>query len=381
MLKIMYYYIKENTVYYMIAAVLFFLLFVFSGIYMDELVVSRTELSYVDSLSDSLSIYPPDTNIGQEQERLYQNKHIGYARLQTVENNDMGNSNACLAVDFFVSRQLFFGIKGRELSFSNGENEVILYGENLRKTYKIGEMVSLNGVEYTVVGYLPSYEPIWDMFYFQNAVNDTSQNNDTAIGSMNEAAVRKSETNVDMENMLTYAKNQNMYIINNENAFHSEEKIVKSCVFTDGDIIKGKTAVCMENTKKELRKCLKEKLIFESVSILMLMGLAVYLCVAVSVIQHKKCVEMYAVFQLCGMQPAKYNIICTLLSFLVIAVSYFLYLMIYWIVVHREHFDGRLETGRLYFTGAVALVLIAILFLLNSVTNRKSALEVLRESE
>ena len=57
MLGIIYTVVKQNIVYYAVLIVLFFLLFFFTGMYLDEYIVNGTELSYINSLDDSLKIY------------------------------------------------------------------------------------------------------------------------------------------------------------------------------------------------------------------------------------------------------------------------------------------------------------------------------------
>ena len=53
MVGIIYAVVKQNIGYYAVLIVLFFLLFFFTGMYLDEYIVDGTELSYMNSLDDS----------------------------------------------------------------------------------------------------------------------------------------------------------------------------------------------------------------------------------------------------------------------------------------------------------------------------------------
>lgn len=352
MLKIIVFFIKENMVYYMITAVLFLFLFFFTGMYMDEYIVIRTELSYIRALEDSLVVYTPDVaggSRGMDFKNNRRGEHVGYTNMDIVNNDDIKNSNACFAVDSFICKHFLFHVRGRGLSFESGENEVILYGEMLRQHYKMGDMVSLNGEKYKVVGYLPSYEPVWD---FNGNVPEDGK-----------------------ADALVYALNGNMYFINNEKAFTKDSAKVQSCIFTDYEIRGWREGSSMKKTKKVMADYRKGQQVFEAAGIVMLTGIAIYLCIVTAVIQHTRCRNMHAVFQICGMHFMKYYMLCVINSVLAVSVSIFFYYMIYWIVVHREHIDIRLENIRLYFVGGVAVVLMIISILLNSFLNRNPVIE------
>lgn len=352
MLKIICFFIKENIVYYMITAVLFFFLFFFTGMYLDEYIVIGTELSYINSLEDSLVVYPiKDTgdNSGWDSKGNSRGEHMGYTHMAVVNNDDIKNSNACFAVDSFVGRHFLFHVRGKGLSFKDGENEVVLYGEMLRRHYKIGDMVSLNGEKYKVTGYLPSYEPVWD---FNRKVLEDGE-----------------------EDALFYALNGNMYFINNEKAFTESSSKVQSCIFSDHAIPGWNEGSSMKKIKRAMADDKKGRQVFETAGIAMLAGIAVYLCIVTAVIHYKRCRNMYAVFQICGMHSVKYDMLCILHSVLVLFVSVFFYYIIYWLVAHREHIDIRLENVRLYFVGGMAAVLILISVLLNSFLNRNPVTE------
>ena len=161
--------------------------------------------------------------------------HIGYAYQEIVYNDDMQNSNACFAVDSFISKYFLFQARGDRLSFQNGNNEVILYGRMLEEHYKIGDMVSLNGVGYKVVGILPYYEPVWGMY----------------------SSVSESDTDV-----LMYALNENMYFINNEKAFQQGNTRLRSVLFAKDDIpgLPGKAS--MKKIKQKVTEYKKRKQVF-----------------------------------------------------------------------------------------------------------------------
>ena len=349
MLKIMYFFVKENIVCYIITAVLFLFLFFFTGMYLDEYIIIGTELSYIHTLEDSLMLYTLNAvgeGSGWDCKDSRRGEHAGYTRMAIVNNDDTRNSNACFAVDSFIGRHFLFHVRGRELSFEDGENEVILYGEMLRQRYKMGDMVSLNGEKYKVVGYLPAYEPIWD---FNKNVSEDGE--------------------VDV---LAYALNGNMYFINNEKAFTESSSKVQSCVFADHDIPGWRKGSSMKKMKKAMTGYRKGQQVFEAAGIAMLTGIAIYLCIATAIIQYTRCRSMYAIFWICGMHFVKYYLLCVLHSVLAVSVSVFFYYMIYWIAVHREHIDIRLENIRLCFVGGVSVVLMLISVLLNSFLNRNT---------
>ena len=350
MLGIIYTVVKQNIVYYAVLIVLFFLLFFFTGMYLDEYIVNGTELSYINSLDDSLKIYSFNAGWDNREVMIDEKRagHIGYAYQDIVYNDDMQNSNACFAVDSFISKYFLFHARGNGLSFQNGDNEVILYGRILEDHYKIGDMVSLNGVGYKVVGILPYYEPVWGMY----------------------SSVSESDTDV-----LMYALNENMYFINNEKAFQQGDTRLRSVLFAKDDIpgLPGKAS--MKKIKQKVTEYKKRKQMLDNWSIAMLTGLAIYLCVSAAVIQHKKCRNMYAVFQICGMHFVKYHIICTCLSVLSVFISVLFYFMVYWITIRREYFDIRLDSNKFYFAAGVTFVLVFLSVLLNCTLNRNLVYE------
>ena len=350
MVGIIYAVVKQNIGYYAVLIVLFFLLFFFTGMYLDEYIVDGTELSYMNSLDDSLKIYSFDDEWDNREMMIEEKQagHIGYAYQEIVYNDDMQNSNACFAVDSFISKYFLFQARGDRLSFQNGNNEVILYGRMLEEHYKIGDMVSLNGVRYKVVGILPCYEPIFGMY---NSVSE-------------------SDTDV-----LMYALNENMYFINNELAFRQGDTKLRSVLFAKDGIPGWQGEVSMKKVKQKVIGYKKKKQAFGHWSVAMLTGFAIYLCVAAAVIQHKKCRNMYAVFQICGMHFVKYHVVCTCLSVLSVFISLFFYFMVYWITVRREHFDIRLDSNRFYFAVCVTFVLVFLSALLNCILNRNLVYE------
>ena len=242
--------------------------FVMCGISYESFLTNQTEMSYTESLDDSIWIYPKD-EISENQNKQME---ISYAWQEIVELEK--ESYACFFLEQFLAENFLQELEGRGFSYEDGANEAILYGDTLHARYAIGDNIKLNGVSYRVVGKLPSYMPFWSFFYYSHEI--------------------------ELDNAYMHALNGNMCFINNKNAFQGKN-VLCSNAFCSQKITSLDSGISMKKAKETLLDEVKGKQLFEITSIILLFCLAGYFCLLISVIQYKKSGKLLGILLLNGM--------------------------------------------------------------------------------
>lgn len=316
---------------------------------------------YVHSLDDSLYglidssklVTGTDDSVGIIQEDI----------LST--NGDTSGANACWHVNEFYSRTCIHNIIGSPLDFQNGRREVLLYGRDLQRKYSIGDTVSLDNIEYTVVGYVSTKEPLYNL----------------KIGVSGEEMRDQSDRQSLVENTewlerLCYPINGNMYLANDGAVARKTRHL--DCIvdgtlanrYSDTDIIS------MKEIKKQMLDAIEYQSVFHMLSILLLSGMAIFVMLSMSVIQYRKSYEYMGVYRLCGMSSWKYHLLSVANWILSLLAAFGSDMIIYSVIGHSDR-----ETVFFYpvqFIGIMAGISVVIVCILNWFMQRKAVVEVLK---
>lgn len=350
MIDIVIFFVKENIKSYVIAMVLLSILFVLCGISYESFLTNQTQMSYTESLNNSIWIYPSRV-VSEEQ-----NGHVelGRALQEIVEFNE--EYYACIFLEEFLSESFLQGLEGRNFSYKEEANEVILYGDVLNTQFEVGENILLNGISYQVVGKLPSYMPFWNLFFYSS--------------------------DIEMSNTYMHAMNGDMFFINNKNAFKGKS-VVSSNILCSQEMSSWGEGISMKVVKERLFEEIKGKQLFEVTSIILLFGLSGYFCLVLSVIQYKKTGKLLGILFLCGINKMKSYLFLLVNSFFVIGGAIFFYVsyMLFRSALfsRQEYIDERFWQGQQCILGGLCGMMFCILLGFHLWEYRTSVLHLLSE--
>lgn len=352
---------------------IFLLLVVFymTCISASEYIQNEYAKDYVHSLDDSLYFLPDSSGriVGSEEE-------VGTIQMSIPSTDgNISGANACWHVNELYSRSCIHNVVGSPLNFQSGRKEVLLYGRDLQKRYSIGETISLDSTDYTVVGYVSTKEPLYSLNYgfSGKALEESSDRQDM-------------EENVEwVESVLQYPLNGNMYLTNDGTAdagiadtgtaYHADcsGSIITASLakrYSDEDM------VSMKEIKKLLLDGIEYRGIFHMLSILLLAGMAVFVMLSMSIIQYRKSCEYMGVYRLCGMSNWKYHFLSVANWILSILTAFACDMILY--AVFNGSNRGEVFFYPLQFIGGMAGVSIVVVCILNVWIQRKAVVDLLK---
>ena len=357
----------KNTV---LTTFLLTVVFYMTCISVGEYIQNKYAKDYVHSLEDSLYYLPdsPGQIVGSEHD-------VGTVQMSIPSTNgDISGANACWHVNELYSRTCIHNIIGSPLNFQNGRKEVLLYGRDLQKRYSIGETVSLDHVDYTVVGYVSTKEPLYDLRYHFLGEDMVDQ-------SSGQGLVEDTEW---VEGVLQYPINGNMYLTNDGTVAANTDHTVTGDTDYIGFIINGSLAkqyssadiVSMKEIKKLLLETIEYRGVFHMLSILLLLGMAIFVMLSMSIIQYRKSCEYMGVYRLCGMRIWKYHLLSVANWIISILTAFVFDMILYVVFSHSNREDVFFYPVQ--FIGMMAGVSIVIVCILNLWIQQKAVIDLLK---
>lgn len=270
--------------------ILLFVVFYLSNLVVNEYVKNNIERSYLNTIDDALLMSSAQNETSLEHAEEMGDK-IGYAKYFIPTNNKTGNSNACWMVsEFYYQHFLSQIVEGKGFDYRNSEKQVVLYGLDLRRKNNIGDTLSLDGVEYTVTGYIPEEQPIFSLadYYSYDLVRDLSDLSDS-LGC------------------LLYPYNGNMYIVNDCSAWDQSSAILLGYMIEQKETdTPNRDWLAMKDIKKRVYNELEWRTKFSLSYIVLLFVITVFVLVSVSFLQFITFPNDKAIYLLCGMSSLKY---------------------------------------------------------------------------
>lgn len=270
--------------------ILLSVVFYLSNLVVNEYVKNNIERSYLNTIDDALFMSSAQNETSLEHAEEMGDK-IGYAKFLSATNNKTGNLNACWMVsEFYYQHFLSQIVRGKGFDYRNSEKQVILYGSDLRRENNIGDTLSLDGVTYTVAGYIPEEQPIFSLaFHFNyNSVRDLSDLSDSL-------------------DCLLYSYNDNMYIVNDCSAWDQDYALLLGYIIEqEGTDASDRDWIALKDIKKRVYRELESRIKFSRTYIVLLVIITVFVLVSVSFLQFITFPNDKAIYLLCGMSSLQY---------------------------------------------------------------------------
>ncbi|MDE6567217.1 MAG: hypothetical protein K2K70_05745 [Lachnospiraceae bacterium] len=253
---------------------------------------NNIERSYLNTIDDTLLMSSQQNKNSLILDEKMRDK-IGYVKFSIPTNNKTGNANACWMVsEFYYQHFLSQIVEGKGFDYHSSERQVILYGSDLRRENNIGNTLSLNGVEYMVIGYIPEEQPIFSLMGQGNYDSDT---------------VRDLSSYSDSSECLLYPYNGNMYFVNDCSAWDQSSVHLSGYIIEQNETdIPGRDWIAMKDIKKNVYKDLKARTKFSGAYIVLLTVITVFVLVSVSFLQFITFPSDKAIYILCGISSLQY---------------------------------------------------------------------------
>lgn len=355
MLRIIIRYICDNRRNSIIMIALFVIIFYLTGMMLDEQKKNNIERAYVNEWEDRL-VYYHDITQADEKE---QSSHFGYYRSGFLQNDATSKVNACWEVNEHYADWFIKKVRGRSLDFHSGRKEVLLYGSDLEKENQIGGEISLSGVKYTIVGVIPFDQPLFSYQYWTDNTLSSEQNFD--------------EITELLDACLIYPYNGNMYIINDGSGCAEENWNTYGIVSVKKvDDFPQKDAILIKDWKQILLKGIGWQSRFSVFSILLLLGLDLFVLASISAVQYQQCHASLGVYCLCGMGQIAYDFLCSLVWLVNILAAYSIDYMLVCMT------SGEMSVHKAGFLGIMAGSSLLLILIWNFISYRKAVLEVLK---
>lgn len=321
--------------------ILLFVVFYISNMVLNEYIRNDIERKYLNKIDDTLLMSSEQNKNGMMHDEKMGDK-IGYAKFFIPMNNETGNENACWMVsEFYYQHFLSQIVEGKGLDYHTSEKQVILYGHNLIKKNNIGDTLSLDGVEYTVIGYIPEEQPIFSLtaHYSYDLVRDLSDFSASL-------------------DCLLYPYNGDMYIVNNCSAWDQSSALLLGYIIEQkGTGASDDDWIAMKDIKKHVYRDLEARTKFSRAYIVLLAVITLFVLVSVSFLQSITFPNDKAVNILCGMSSLKYYFMQFLLWSGILISACFLNFIVLMI-------DGNFSFQPKYLTLSLKMMGIQMLFTL-----------------
>lgn len=366
MFRIIIRYIYVNRRNSILTIALFVMIFYLTGLMLDEQKKNLIERNYVNEWEDSWYFYQNSFLMKGDN----QNIHFGYYRSATIQNDATSRYNACWEVNEYYANWFIKNVRGRSLDFHNGRKEVLLYGSDLEQENRIGQEISLGGVAYTIVGIIPFDQPLFSLQFSPGNGFDT----DYFEGQ------RFDETVELLEKFLCYPYNGNMYIVNDGLGCEKANWTMYGMVSANDENspLHNQEAISIKRLKQIVLEGIGFRSRFSVFSIVLLIGLNLFVLLSMSMIQYQQCHANLGVYCLCGMGQIAYDFLCSLIWMVNILAAYF----IDYIIVNLT--SGGIYGMSIYkagFIGIMAGSSMLLICLWNFISYRKAVLEVLKRNE
>lgn len=362
MFQIVWLNLKINMKYNLLSVLLLSAIFYMLCIFGNEYIENYHLKSYMNTLDDSLYLIR-----SQDISRFDPKMEIGIIQESIPNNDETSESNACWYVNEFYSKNFIRNIRGSALNYQNGKREVLLYGKKFEKEYRIGDVIFLEGVSYQVVGFIPSYQPLFNLKFY-GSVQLSGQSDQEYLMEAREM----------VEHYLTGPLNGNMYLVNDNSCQKGEQTGMVGGVihFTIEKNYSDIDMVSMRNLKQILLDQIQYNSNFHMYGIILLFSVTVFIMVSMSFIQYKNCSQYMGVYALCGMSPRKYQFLSIMAWLVILSVAYFLDLMIYFVSGYGG--DENAFFSPIKFIGLLAGVSMIGVYILNFALQKKAILDVLK---
>lgn len=271
--------------------ILLSVVFYLSNLVVNEYVKNNIERSYLNTIDDALFMSSAQNETSLEHAEEMGDK-IGYAKFLSATNNKTGNLNACWMVsEFYYQHFLSQIVRGKGFDYRNSEKQVILYGSDLRRENNIGDILSLDGVEYTVTGYIPEEQPIFSLasHFDYDSVKDLSDLSHSL-------------------DCLLYPYNGNMYIVNDYSDWdQSSLRLFLGYIIEQNETdTPNRDWIALKDIKKRVYRELESRIKFSRTYIVLLVIITVFVLVSVSFLQFITFPNDKAIYLLCGMSSLQY---------------------------------------------------------------------------
>lgn len=359
-LIINYFYNHVRDIIFMV--ILLSVVFYLSNLVVNDYIRNDIERKYLNTIDDALFMSSaqnddrlmPDEEMGDE---------IGYAKSFTPTNNKTGNDNACWMVsEFYYQHFLSQIVEGKGFDYRAGKKQVILYGSDLTQENNIGDILSLDGVEYTVAGYIPEEQPIFSLavHYSLGFLRDFSDLSDSL-------------------DCLLYPYNGNMYIVNDCSAWNQDSALsLEYIIEQQGTDASNRDWLAMKDIKKRVYKELEWRTKFSLSYIVLLIVITVFVLVSVSFLQFITVPNDKAIYILCGMSSLKYYFMQFCL-WLVILLSACMLNFFIIIIAGNFSFQTKYLTASLRLMGLQALFTLLLQFIIEIMQYKKLLVRTLKD--
>lgn len=359
-------YFRKNIKLSILTVFLLSILFLIINISVDDFKKNMVEKEYIDSLDDSIAICPwKKKHLDMEVAAgRADGKKIGYVKEYIVENDKTGQSNVCFAASEFYMKHFVFPFEGRIPDYQNGKKEVLLYGDKFKNMYHAGETIFLEGTAYTMVGYIPSWQPIYD---FSSSSSDYMK---TELLNNTEDAVSQ------LESVMGYPFNGGMYIVNDSGNWENTGQLVLGFAVENKNL-EDEKIISMKDVKIFLNKAISLRSRFHTAYFILLTCMGIFVLLSLTVIQHIRCGTWFGVLRLCGMNSLKYYFMGIFIWCFQVLCAFIVNIFITFFQ-HYEERTMEVYATRIQILGSICGISMAVLSLFQIILSKKAVLEVLK---